>query len=337
VTAPDIESLRRKTGHPDQLYGTRVVRIIDGPGDGIRAVQVWNAAGLRLEVLLDRGFDIHRVEHNGRPLHWVGPPGLRSRFAYEPQGWGWLRNFHGGLLVTCGLEHVLLPYDRKTPEYNFAVDKVDHFGLHGRVANESGELLRRELIEGGDEPRILLKGEVIQASLYSENLCLRREIEVPLFEPVIRITDVVTNRGFAKTHHEYLYHINLGYPLVDAGSTVHLATGGAPRMLTVTEPQPNFAEQVSGHQLAIDREGLALAAVWNERAGFGLELRYSAATLPYFFTWYMMGEGPYVIGLEPATVDRPTIRDPTTMSYLAPGESARYEARFTVLEEPPSG
>jgi hypothetical protein len=337
MTVPSLESLRRKTGHPDQLYGTRLVRIVDGPGDGIRAIEVWNATGLRLEVLVDRGFDIHRVEHRGRPLHWVGPPGLRSRFAYEPQGWGWLRNFHGGLLVTCGLAHVLLPDDRKTPEYNFAVDKLEHFGLHGRVANEGGEVLVREVIEDGGEPRIRIKGEVIEASLYGENLWLHREIEVPLFEPSIRITDMVTNRGFARTHHEYLYHINVGYPLVDAGTTVHLPARGGTQTLTVTEPQRNVAEQVTGHELVVDAEGRARAAVWNGRAGFGLELRYSAATLPHFFVWYMMGEGPYVIGLEPATVDRPTMRDPATMTYLQPGESAHYEARFTVLEEPPHG
>jgi hypothetical protein len=337
MTVPSLESLRRKTGHPDQLYGTRLVRIVDGPGDGIRMIQVWNAAGLRFEVLVDRGFDIHRVEHRGRPLHWVGPQGLRSRFAYEPQGWGWLRNFHGGLLVTCGLASVLLPHDRKTPEYNFAVDKLEHFGLHGRVANEGGEVLVREVIDDGGEPRIRIKGEVIEASLYGENLWLRREIEVPLFTPAIRITDVVTNRGFAKTHHEYLYHVNLGYPLVDDGTTVHVDASGGPQTLTVMEPQPSFAEQVAGYDLAVDREGLARAAVWNGRERFGLELRYSAATLPHFFTWYMMAEGPYVIGLEPATVDRPTVRDPATMTYLQPGESARYEARFTVFEEPPNG
>lgn len=332
-----IDELRRRTGHLDQAFGTRLVRIIDGPGDGIRAIEVWNAVGLRFEVLVDRGFDIHRVEHRGRPLHWVGPPGLRSRFAYEPQGWGWLRSFHGGLLVTCGLEHVLLPIERKTAEYNFAVDKLDHFGLHGRVANEGASVLQREIVETDNGPRIRLKGEVIQAALYNENLSMMREIEVPLFRPQIRILDVVTNRGFYPTHHEFLYHINLGYPLVDAGATVRFDGRRGAETLTVTEPQPNFAEQVSAHELAVDNQGFSHAAVWNDDVRLGLELRYSADTLPNFFLWYMMGEGPYVIGMEPSTVTRPPKTDPASFTYLKPGESVRYQAEFAVFEEPPDG
>lgn len=95
----DLVSVRRKIGHPDQLFGSRLVRVADGPGDGIRMLEVWNAAGLRLDVLVDRGFDIHGVTYRGWPLHWLGPQAMRSRFVYEPQGWGWLRSFHGGLQV----------------------------------------------------------------------------------------------------------------------------------------------------------------------------------------------------------------------------------------------
>jgi hypothetical protein len=317
-------------GHPDQLYGTRLVRMVDGPGDGIRAIEVWNAAGLRFDVLVDRGFDVHRVEYRGRSLHWAGPPGLRSRFAYEPEGWGWLRSFHGGLLVTCGLEHVLFPIERKTPEYHFPFEKVDRFGLHGRIANEGGGILAREIME--EEPVIRLKGEVVQASLYGENLWLRREIQVPVFAPEIRIFDTVINSGFSRTHHELLYHINLGYPLVDAGTRIELYSRGGVETLEATEPQPGFVEQVTSHDLAADEEGFARATVLNESAGLGLELSYRADTLPNFFLWYMMGEGPYVIGLEPSTVEREPRRDPETMSYLEPGEEVRYESRYRVLE-----
>lgn len=326
-----LYTLRRKLGHPDQLFGTRLVRVTDGQGDGTRAIEVWNAAGLRFDVLVDRAFDVHRVEYRGRPLHWTGPPGLRSRFTYEPGGLGWLRNFHGGLLVTCGLEHVLFPTERKTPEYNFPLDKVDEFGLHGRVSNEGGEILVREIAEEGDEPVIRLKGEVVQASLYGENLWLRREIQVPIFAPEIRIFDTVTNSGFSPTHHELLYHINLGYPLIDTDTKIELISVEGTETFEVTEPQPGFVERVTEHDLSVDDEGFARAYVLNHAADLGLELRYRADTLTNFMLWYMMGEGPYVIGFEPSTVGREPQRDPETISYLEPGEMVRYEAHFRAL------
>lgn len=323
--------LRRKLGHPDQLFGTRLIRVIDGQGDGTRAIEVWNAAGLRFDVLVDRGFDIHRVEYQGSSLHWTGPPGIRSRFTYEPGELGWLRNFHGGLLVTCGLEHVLFPTKRKTPEYNFPLDKVDEFGLHGRISNEGGEVLARELIEDANGPMIRLKGEVVQASLYGENLWLQREIRVPIFAPEIKIFDTVTNSGFSPTHHELLYHINLGYPLIDTNSKIELTSRVGTQTLETTEPQPGFVEQVTEHDLLVDEEGFAQASVFNHAAGLGLELRYRADTLPNFMLWYMMGEGPYVIGFEPSTVGREPQRDPEMMSYLEPGGTVRYEAHFRAL------
>ncbi|MGH3452251.1 MAG: DUF4432 family protein, partial [Haloechinothrix sp.] len=287
-----LADLMRHAGHPDQLFGTRLLRIDDGPGDGMRVLQVWNAAGLRLEILVDRGFDIHRTEYRALGLHWVGPPGLRSRFAYESQGWGWLRSFHGGLLVTCGLEHVLLPIDRKTPEYNFPVDKTEHFGLHGRVANEGGELLSREVAHAGEQNVLRIKGRVAQATLYGENLWLERQIDVPIFSPEIRISDVVTNRGYYPTHHELLYHINFGYPLIQEGTEVILSTEDGPETITATRPQAGFQEQVTPHSMAV-RDGWALAQLVNRELGFTVDFEYSAPSLPHFFVWYMMGEGAY--------------------------------------------
>jgi hypothetical protein len=326
VTAELLE-LRRRIGHPDQLYGTRLVGLLDGGGVGCRAVEVWNAAGLRFDVLVDRGFDVHRAEYRGRAIQWTGPPGLRSRFAYEPQGFGWLRNFHGGLVMTCGLDNVLAPVDRPTPENHRPMGGDVHFGLHGRVANESASLLTREVREEGPDPAVVLRGLVVQAALFGENLWLDRTIEVPLFEPEIHISDTVLNRGFAPTHHELLYHVNLGYPLVDAGTRVEIAEGDE---LVVVDPEPAKDELVTDHQPGRDADGLARVTV-RSTAGLGLELSYSAAPLPFFQAWYMMGEGAYAIGLEPNTVGREP--DPEHLTYLEPDQRVSYSLGFRVFEE----
>jgi hypothetical protein len=322
-----VPELRRRVGHPDQLYGTRLTRIVDGPGDGIRTLHVWNAAGLRCELLVDRGFDLYRLEHRGQPVQWTGPPGLRSRFAYEPQGWGWLRNFHGGLLMTCGLEHVLLPIDRPTPEYQVPVDEPVHFGLHGRVANEGATLVAHEIVEDADEPLIRIRGRVVQASIFRESLWLERTVEIPLLAPTIRLRDVVVNAGFAPTHHELLYHVNLGYPLIDDGTTVRVP-GGEP--IVATRPQAAFAEVVTEHDMA-SADGQRAEVIVESAAGRVLSLRYSSASLPHFYVWYMMGEGAYAIGLEPSTVGRDRA-DVTPDTYLQPGERCSYELEFSIAD-----
>jgi hypothetical protein len=328
----DLQELRRWMGHPEQLYGSRVVEVADGPGEGIRAVELWNAVGLRLDVLVNRGFDVHRAEFRGRSLHWVGPPALRSRFAYEPEGWGWLRSFHGGLIVTCGLEHTRHPIERATPEYGFPFEREGHFGLHGRIANEGGQIIVRDVEEGPDGPALRVVGTVAQAALYGENLELRREIRVPIFRPEFSLVDVVTNRGFSPTHHEFLYHINLGYPLVSEGARVDFDEVDGPVSMTATAPQRGFVEQVTAHKPRADSSGLARVAIHNGAGDLGLELRFRTESLPWFYLWYMMGEGPYVIGFEPSSVSPDAPRTADRLGYLAPGESVRYEATFSVLD-----
>lgn len=293
-------------------------------------IEAWNAVGLRVEIVVDRGFDVFRAEYQGRPLSWQGPPGMRSRFSYEPQGWGWLRNFQGGLLVTCGLEHVLMPVDRSSPEYRFLPDMPRHLGLHGRVANEAGEILERQLVQVEGEPVLRIVGRVIQAALYHERLWMLRTIEIPVFEPEIRIHDVVRNVGHYETHHELLYHINLGYPLVDAGAEVRIASKSGEEMIRITDPVPGFVEQVTGHDMARSPDGRAAVELVNVPAGRSLKLDYTADRLPYFYVWHMVDEGVYAIGFEPSTSKRSDGNEEPSLSYLRPNEEAEYDLRFRV-------
>ena len=256
-----------KVGDQSQLFGSRLIRLADGSGEGSRLLQVWTAAGLAFDIAVDRGFDIYRVFFRGRGVDWLGPSGFRSRFEYEPPGWGWLRNFHGGLLGTCGLDHVLFPITRKVPEYGFPADRDVEFGLHGRVSNQAAELVAREIEAGNDGPVIRIRGVVNQSALYNETLLLDRVITVPALGSQIEVVDAVYNRGFRPTHHEMLYHINFGYPLVDAGTRIQLESQHGREELIVGDPQPDFSEQVIPHDMASDEKGRANARIVNPVTG----------------------------------------------------------------------
>src|SRR5439155_19266786 len=62
------------------------------------------------------------------------------------------------------------------------------------------------------------EGEVRQAAIFGEHLRLRRRVEAYLGCNTIRLVDTITNFGFDRTPHMLLYHVNLGWPLVDEGA-----------------------------------------------------------------------------------------------------------------------
>ena len=89
-------------------------------------------AGFDFEVLVDRGFDIGRAWFGGRPLAWWSPVGLVGPWYSEPSGIGWFRAFPGGLVSTCGLDHMLLGGTDDATVFNFPHRKTEAYGLHGR-------------------------------------------------------------------------------------------------------------------------------------------------------------------------------------------------------------
>jgi hypothetical protein len=71
--------------------------------------------GFAFDVLVDRCFDVGRCELGGRPLSWLSGAGVVAPWYYEPADWGWFRARGGGMVVTCGLDHTLVP-DEDTAE-----------------------------------------------------------------------------------------------------------------------------------------------------------------------------------------------------------------------------
>jgi hypothetical protein len=143
-----------------------------------------------------------------------------------------------------------------------------------------------------------------------------------------------------------LYHINLGWPLVDAGARLLLhATGTTPRdpdavggLATVREfspPVPGFREQVYYHDLAAESDGYATALLRDAAGRLGLQVRFRQRELPKFIQWKMTGEGSYVVGLEPANCrvsGRAAERAAGTLQFLEPGEVRDFALEFALLE-----
>ncbi len=340
--------LERRTGDTASAGGVREVALLDGSERGIRALEFRTGSGLAFDVLVDRAMDLGQAEHRGRSFAWRSATGFRHPALHEHAdegGLSWLRSF-SGLTVTAGLDHTLFTAEVDASQYHYPHRKTVWNGLHGRVANIPACL--RGYGEKWQDDRCILwaEGEVKQAAVFGEHLVLERRIESEIGSDEIVILDTVTNRGFDCTPHMFLYHLTLGWPLVEEGTrfvapierTIWQTSSAAEQRISyqrMPAPQPRFVEQVYEHALLANSSGQYAVAVINDRLQWGFLLQWSSEEFPCFFEWLHLHEGAYAIGLEPSTHHvggNPAARKDGTMIWLEHAESRSYRTRMRILD-----
>jgi len=344
----DRSGVARLAGDLSAAGGVRSVVLEDGAERGIRALEFRTGTGLAFDVLVDRAMDIGPAEHAGRAIGWRSATGFRHPALHEyrdEDGISWLRSF-SGLIVTAGLDHTLFTAEVDAAHYRYPFRPKVWNGLHGRVANIPARLMGYgEDWRSADTCTLWAEGEVRQAAVFGEHLRLRRRVEADLGSNEIRLVDVVTNAGFDPTTHMFLYHINLGWPLVDEGTRFVAPIVRTPWFTdSVREqqvsyqrmppPQAGFVEQVYAHDVAAGDDGRVVVAVVNERLELGYQLAWSASEFPHFFQWLHLREGAYAVGLEPsshAVVGEAAARADGSMIWLGAGESRAYHTTMTIL------
>lgn len=335
--------LLRRVGRLDQAAGVRLVVLGDGAERGVRVLEFRTGTGFAFDAVVDRALDIGRCEMGGRALGWLSPVGFSGPWFDEPEGLGFLRNWGGGLLTTAGLDHALFTAEDTAEQYHYPPKKTESHGLHGRVSNLPARLVGYGERWEGDECVLWAEGEVRQASVFGENLLLRRRIEAKVGGSRLEIHDSVENAGFDPTPHMYLYHVNVGWPVVDEGSELLApAREVSPRGGYAAEgygsfraPERAYVERVFEHDLAAEGDGTVPVAVANRRAGLGLYQLYNRNQLPHHFVWRMLGEGTYVVGVEPSTnrtAGRLDARERGELIELQPGESRHYDLELGALD-----
>ena len=269
--------------------------------------------------------------------------GFAGPWYYEPEGLGFLRNWGGGLLTTCGIDHALFMADDTAEQYHYPAKQTEEFRLHGRVSNRPARLVGYGERWDGDECLLWAEGEVLQASVFGEQLLLRRRIEARVGESRLRIHDEVENVGFDRTPHMLLYHVNVGFPVVDEGAELlvpALARGASRRASARGLPAARGAGPGirragrSSTRTSAEPDGTVPVAVVNRRLGLGAYEVYRRDQLPFHFMWRMLGEGTYVVGIEPCTnrtAGRLDARERGELIELDPGENRRYDLELGAL------
>jgi Domain of unknown function (DUF4432) len=344
----------RRAGMLSQFAGVRLMTLGDGVECGIRMLEFRTGTGLRFTVLMDRGFDIADCEYRGAAIGWHSPAGFRSPGLHEYEGEGgmaWLRSF-SGLLMTGGLDHILFMHSDTAEHYHYVHRKSVESSIHGRIATIPGRLVSYGETWNGDDCTLHCEGVVQQSAVFGEDLHLIRRIEARVGGNEFAVKDRVVNHGFYRTPHMFLYHINVGYPVLAEGSrylapireTVWAAHAETYRNQSVgyrqlPGPQERFHEQVWQHEMTADSDGLVPVALVNDGflggCGLGFLVETRKAEFPAQFEWQNFQEGQYALGIEPSTnhvLGKPFAKERGELIWLEHAEERSYTTRFAVLD-----
>ncbi|MCQ2143029.1 MAG: aldose 1-epimerase family protein [Bacteroidales bacterium] len=301
-------------GHEAQLWGVEEVRLQGGKGDGMRLLNVYNGAGLRLSVAADRCADIVRLSFKGDNFSYMSPCGFVGPSFYDGDGAGFLKSFTGGFLTTCGLTNVGCPCE----------DGGETLPMHGTIGNTPAEHVWWE--ENDEE--IIVHARVNDGVLFGRKLVLERTITVGKYENRLSLYDSITNMSDVESPLMVLYHMNMGYPLLSEKTELtvnsmrveprdEVAAAGIDSWDRMLPPTPWFAEQCFYHTF----DGEASVRVYNPDIRKGLELSFDSSVLDHFVEWKMMGVRDYVLGLEPGICGvggRDLARESGELRYIAP-------------------
>jgi hypothetical protein len=263
--------------------------------------------GILAAILPDRGMGLWKCWSNDIEFGWQSPVCGPVHPSYVPvhdaSGIGWLEGFDE-LLVRCGLQ------SNGAPE--FGENGVLRYPLHGRVANLPASKLEIQIdVENGT---LDVLGVVSESRFLVYSLELQTRYRFRVGSPVIEVIDTVTNKSSQPSSMQLLYHINVGQPVLQSGSTLHSAFRSlAPRDARAAEavqswnrcegPSSGYQEQVYFIDPISDEQSWSEAMLASADANFGFAVHFDTRTLPYMSIWKNTAavEDGYVVGLEPGT------------------------------------
>lgn len=316
-------------GHPSQLYGIEEHRLIGGKGDGMRLLEINNGIGIELTCVPDRNGDISRLRYKGINMSYFSPCGYVAPAFYSRQGNHWLDSFTAGYLTTCGLQSVGSP----------CIDQGEELPFHGTIANQPCDYFYWE----ENEDKLVVYLHTSEETIFGRKFVLKRELHISLTENCFSIIDTITNNGYKKEPFEILYHMNMGYPLLDEDSILTISSDKViPRdahaakymdqWMKVEKPTPGYEECCYYHNF-IQKEGKA--SIYQPKLNCGLEITFDPRKLDGFVEWKMMGLRDYVLGLECGNCypdGRDIMRQKGMLKFLNAGESVQYQVNVRLYD-----
>ena len=327
-------------GDMSQIAGVKPVELVNGNERGVRALEFKTGNGLQFTVLTDRGFDIYDANFKGTSLCWHSPAGPVAPAFYDANEFNWLWSFQGGLMATCGLSNAGIPQDG---------DDESH-GLHGRISSSPAKNVNFGTEWEDDEYILWATADIRESRLFGPNLVIHRSIHTRMGESKIWVHDEVENQGFEEFPLMLLYHCNIGFPVIEKDAELLAvienmepfdknAEKGIDNFDRFEAPIPDQSEQCFYIDHDVDEKGIVNVALvnrqYNGNQGIGVYLSYPKKECPCYTQWKMVGEGAYVVGMEPGNCypeGRKKTEKRGTLKTLLPGEKETFHLEIGVLE-----
>lgn len=290
-----------------QVATMRRYTITEGRASGIDVIDCDNGK-LRFLINVSKACDIMQMYHAGENLSFI------SKNGFDKRELAFGRRFEGGMLYTCGLD---------------SLGARAGFEPHGNLHNIPAEIVRAEVTEG----EIVIEGIIRDTNLAVRNLVIRRKITSPIGKAIVRVEDTLQNAAFAPTEYAILYHVNIGYPMLDEGARIVAdVTSCTTRTEHAAKEVGKRAEMgapIVGAEESCFYLGLAKPEISleNPKNGKRFTLTYSGDTLPAFVEWKNEAAGLYVIGFEPSTTE---LGDGFGYKTIEAGESIKFFVEMSV-------
>ena len=266
-----------------QVASIRRYTLTEGVGKDLDVLDCDNGK-IRFLLNVSKACDVMQLYHEGQNMSFVSKNGFTKREI------PFLNRFEGGMLYTCGLD---------------SVGGREGYELHGTFHNTPAEIVRAECNEDG----IVVEAIIRDTALFGKNLVMKRKISTAVFGDSVTLEDTLINEGYKTEEYCLLYHINVGYPMLDDGAKVVADVESCdPRTewskrneatrYEMSTPIPNQEETC--YFLKMHKPEVSLV---NEKVGKKLTVSYSGETLPHFVEWKSMASGDYALGLEPCTTE----------------------------------
>lgn len=293
----------------EQIASVRRYTITDGKGAGLRVIDCDNGT-IRFLLNESKALDMMQLYYKGQNVSFV------SKNAFTAREVDFLSRFEGGMIYTCGLD---------------SVGGREGHELHGNLHNTPAEVFCAECSEKG----IVIEARVRVSQLFGENLVLCRKVSAAVGADTVTVEDTLTNEGHKDASYALLYHINVGYPMLDEGAVLRGDIQNAEarndwaqkNIATYREmslPTPDGEETC--YYLTLGTPSVTLE---NPKLGRSFTVAYSGDALTHFLEWKSMVSGDYALGLEPTTT---RLDDGFATKTLGAGESTSFCVSLSVRD-----
>lgn len=330
------QDLLRRVGNIEQIAYVKKLIIDSGKAESIKIFEINNGGGLEFSVMESKCFDILDMKYKGINLRFLSKPGLVSVQHADLNGANYTRSIAGGFMYTCGLSNVGASYADGTAE---------HY-THGRLRFLPAEQVSAEAKWEGDDYSIALKGHIRDAGLFRDNIVVRREIKTMFGGKTISLVDEIENEGFERQPYMIMYHVNLGFPLLDEGLQflvpqyeIYPIHENSRRELEgwdkISGPIDGYIETAYIHKILMDEHGFVYYGVYNHKLELGLYIKNNAVELPHVLQWKSMMSGDYAFGMMPTNnyiMGREKEIELNNLKYIEPFEIKKNTIEFGIIE-----